>query len=72
MIKKVKILFRGYMLLVILTEKKLSQRFTNNNCKKQIKKFTVEKVIKRKCDKPYMLNGKATIVLSIVLFIKNT
>ena len=60
---------RGYMLLVILTEKKLLERFTNNNCKKQIKKFTVEKVIKRKCNKPYMLNRKATIVLSIVLFI---
>ena len=40
------------MLLVILTEKKLLERFTKKNCKKpnQID-FRVEKVIKRKGDK---------------------
>ena len=36
-IKKLKILFRGYMLLVILTEKKLLEGSTKTNCKKQIK-----------------------------------
>ena len=35
--KKLKILFRGYMLLVILTEKKLLEGSTKTNCKKQIK-----------------------------------
>ena len=33
-----KILFRGHMLLVILKAKKLLERFTKKNCKKQIKK----------------------------------
>ena len=37
-LKKLKILCRGYMLLVILTEKKLLQFFTKKNSKKQIKK----------------------------------
>ena len=36
--KKVKTLCRGHMLLVILKVKKNSERFTKNNCKKQIKK----------------------------------
>ena len=36
--KKVKILRRGYMLLMVWTEKKLLELFTNKNCKKQIKK----------------------------------
>ena len=38
MIKKIKILFRRHMLLVILTVKKLLERFTKMNCKKQVKK----------------------------------
>ena len=37
-IKKVKILCHGHMLLVILIEKKLLEHFTKENCKKQIKK----------------------------------
>ena len=36
--KKLKILCHGHMLLVILTEKKLLERFTKKNCEKQIKK----------------------------------
>ena len=47
MIKKLKILFRGHMSLVILTVKKLLERFT----KKKSKRFRVEKVTKRKDDK---------------------
>ena len=43
------------MLLMILTEKELLEHFTNENCKKQIKKqFRVEKVIRRKGDKLYV------------------
>ena len=37
-LKEFKILCRGYILLVILTIKKLLQRFMKKNCKKQIKK----------------------------------
>ena len=37
-IKKLKTLCRGHMLLVILTEKKLLKRFKKKSCKKQIKK----------------------------------
>ena len=37
-IKKLKTLCRGHMLLVILKGKALLERFTKNNCKKQIKK----------------------------------
>ena len=37
-IKKVKILCRGHMLLVILKVKKLLKRFMKTNSKKQIKK----------------------------------
>ena len=43
------------MLLVILTEKKLLERFAKKNCKKTNQKtFRVEKVIKRKGDKIYV------------------
>ena len=45
------------MLLVILKEKKLLERFSKKNCKKQIKQFRVE---------------KATIVLLTVGLIKKT
>ena len=41
------------MLLVILKAKKLLERFTKKNCKKQIKKSRVEKVIKRNSNKLY-------------------
>ena len=37
-LKNLKILCRGHILLMILTEKKLLERFTKMNCKKQIKK----------------------------------
>ena len=36
--KKLKALCLGHMLLVILKAKKLLERFTKKNCKKQIKK----------------------------------
>ena len=69
-IKKVKTLFLGHMLLVILKEKKFLKRFTNKNCKKQNQKeFRSEKVIKRKGDKLYV-KWKATIVLLTVGLIK--
>ena len=45
------------MLLVILMEKKLFERFTKKNCKKKTKnqkEFRVEKVIKRKGRKLYV------------------
>ena len=38
LLKKLKILRRGHMLLMILMKKKLLKPFTKNNCKKQIKK----------------------------------
>ena len=37
-IKKFESIFRGHMLLVILTKKKLLARFTKKNCKGQKKK----------------------------------
>ena len=52
LIKKLKILCRGHMLLMIWTEKKLLERFTKKKYKKHIKKdFRIKKVIKRKGDK---------------------
>ena len=42
------------MLLMILMGRKLLERFTKTNCKKQIKKsLRLKKVIKRKGDKLY-------------------
>ena len=38
LLQKLKILFRGHMLLVILKAKNLFEHFTKKNCKKQIKK----------------------------------
>ena len=63
LLQKLKILFRGHMLLVILKAKKLLQHFTKKNCKKQIKnilefkRYLKEKVIN------YMLNGKVIKIL---------
>ena len=37
-LKKLKILYRGHILLVTLKEKKLLERFMKTNYKKQIKK----------------------------------
>ena len=52
LIKKLKTLWRGHMLLVILMEKKSLECFTKKNCKKtNQKKFRGEKSIKRKGDK---------------------
>ena len=53
MIKKLKILCRGHKLVMMLMEKKLLDRFIKMNCKKQIKKFRIEKVVKRKGNKLY-------------------
>ena len=53
-IKKLKILWYGHILLVIL-KKNLLKYFTKKNYKEQIKKeFAVEKVMKRKGDKVYV------------------
>ena len=41
------------MLLVIFKMKKLLEPFMKENCKKQIKEFTREKVIKRKGDNSF-------------------
>ena len=49
---KLKKLCRGHMLLMILMEKKLLERFTKTNRKKQIKKSF--QVIKLKVDKFYV------------------
>ena len=48
-----KILLHGHMLLVIFKMKKLLEPFMKENCKKQIKEFTREKVIKRKGDNSF-------------------
>ena len=52
-IKKLKILFRGH--IVVLVEQKSLEHFKKRNCQKEIKKyFRVEKVIKKKVDKLYV------------------
>ena len=59
-----------HMLLMILMEKKLFERFTKTNCRKtnkkslELKMESKEKVIK------YMLNEKDTIIGLIVVSIK--
>ena len=51
-IKKVKKLCQGHMLLMIFMEKNFFERFTKKNCKKtNQKEFRIEKLIKRKDDK---------------------
>ena len=65
-LKKLKTLCPGYMLLVILTEKKLLQRFMEKKFQKaNQKEFRIEKVINEKTIN-CMLNGKATIILLTV------
>ena len=54
LLKKLKMLCLGYMLLVILTEKKSLERFTKKYSKKNQKEFRVKKLIKRKGDKLYV------------------
>ena len=60
LLQKLKALCRGHILLVILQAKKLLEPLTKKNCKKQIKKFRVEKesrvekVIKNKGEELYI------------------
>ena len=54
LLQKLKILFLGHMLLVILKVKELLERFTKKNSKKEIKhSLELKKVIKRKGDQLY-------------------
>ena len=56
-LKILKTLCCGHILLVILMEKELLERFIKKNCKKQIKKslnLRFEKIIKRKGNKLYV------------------
>ena len=46
-LKKFKILWSWRMLWMILMTKNLREHFTKENCKKQIKKFRIEKVIRK-------------------------
>ena len=51
-VKKLKVLFRGHMLLVILTVQKLLKRFHEKKFKKKKQtEFRDEKLIERKDDK---------------------
>ena len=49
-----KILCRGHMLLIILTEKKLLQLSQRNIAETNQKEFRIKKVIKRNDDKIYV------------------
>ena len=70
LLQKLKMLFCGHMLLVILMVKKLLKRFTKKNCKKEIEKcLQLKKSLKEKAIN-YKLNVKATIVLLITGLIK--
>ena len=70
LLKKLKILYHGQTLLVILMVKKLLERFTKKNCKKQIKKNLESKKQSREKVINLMSNGKAMIIRSIVGLIK--
>ena len=59
------------MLLVILTAKKLLERFTKKNGKVNRKEFRAEKVIKRKGDKLYAKWKGYVIILLTIGLIKN-
>ena len=68
-LKGLKILYRGYMLLMILTLKNLLNLFLKKNFKIQMKYFRIEKVIKKKviiC----MLSGNVIIILLTVGLLK--
>ena len=72
LLKMLKILWRGHLLLVTLKAEKLLEHFTKKNCKKTNQtEFRVEKWWKEKAIN-YMLNGKATIILLTVGLIKKT
>ena len=53
MVKKLKALFLGHIVFVILTEKKLLERFMKTIWKKKTnqREFRIEEVIKKKGDK---------------------
>ena len=70
MIKKIKILFRGRVLLVILMVKKFLEHFTKKNCKKQIKNSLELKTKSREKMIKYMVSGKVMIIHVIVGLIK--
>ena len=53
-LEKLKMLFRGHMLLVILKVKKLLEHFPKELQKINQEEFRVEKIIKRKGDKLYV------------------
>ena len=57
-LKRIKTLYSEHIISVILTERKLLERFTKRSRKKQTKKnqkeLRIEKVIKRKGDKLYV------------------
>ena len=53
-LKKIKMLFGGHMLLMVLTNKKLLKHLTKTNCKENQEEFRTKKVIKRKGDKLYV------------------
>ena len=80
LLQKLKILFNGHMLLVILKMKKLLRYFTKKNRieivkifieNKSEKSLKLKKLLKEKAVN-YMLNEKATIILSTVKLIKKT
>ena len=58
LLQKLKILFRGHMLSLVLKVNKLFERFTKTNCKKQIIKSLEIKNSSREKVKNYMLNVK--------------
>ena len=53
-LKKLKTLYCGHVLLVILKAKNLLKLFLKKNYKKNQKEFRLDKVIKRKDDKLYV------------------
>ena len=71
-LKKFKTLFRGHMLLVILTEKKFVGTFDEKELQKTSQKgFKLEKLRKRKGEKLYF-KWKGTIVFLTAGLIKKT
>ena len=70
-LKKLKILCCGHMLLMILTVKKLLEYFTKKNWKQIKEKFIIEKVIKRKVSKLYV-EWKGYNIRLIVGLVKKT
>ena len=67
-LKKLKTLWRGHMLLVILKAKQLLERFTKKNCNNSLELRKQKRGKTINC----MLNAKATIVLLTVGLIKET